>query len=72
MANWTVVGEFIEQLMLVISWFLAVINSNLTWQLTMEQEIIVLILAVLLAVIRIELGFTSSCLFILVFIASRF
>lgn len=57
-AGWTVVGEFIGELMLVIGRFLAVINSHPSWQLatkpvnpdsenqlTAEEEIMVLGLA---------------------------
>lgn len=57
-ANWTAVGEFLGELILVIGLFLAVINSHPTWQLwtkpanpysdnqlTAEEEIIVLGLA---------------------------
>ncbi|KAL0631754.1 hypothetical protein Q9L58_009383 [Maublancomyces gigas] len=57
-ANWTAVGEFLRELMLVIGRFFAVINSYPTWQLwtkpvnpysenqlTAEEEIIVLGLA---------------------------
>lgn len=57
-ANWTAVGEFLGELMLVIGRFLAVINSHPTWQLwtkpanpysenqlSAEEEIIVMGLA---------------------------